>query len=205
MSTNTKGDDRTVCQRKEKNGTMSSISIPMNTFLYNKYMGGVDMADQFRCYYQWKLKSRKFYLWVNFSEANLKSLLMSCTIGISFISLLRYVASNTFVLLKRFGARSDYNSRSGYKDFRLELARCLIGNYNDRKRYALPSPMTPVRKRSTPAHYPVKGKKGRCNYCHNILHTRHESSIRCNRCDVALCIEARSNSSKSCFELYHTK
>ena len=62
MSTNTKGDDRTVCQRKEKNGTMSSISIPMNTFLYNKYMGGVDMADQFRCYYQWKLKSRKFYL-----------------------------------------------------------------------------------------------------------------------------------------------
>ena len=32
MSMNTKEDDRTVCQRKEKNGTMSSISIPMNTF-----------------------------------------------------------------------------------------------------------------------------------------------------------------------------
>ena len=34
----------------------------MNTLLYKKYMGEVDKADQFRGYYQWKLKSRKFYL-----------------------------------------------------------------------------------------------------------------------------------------------
>ena len=61
MSTNTKGDDRTTCRRKEKNGSTSTVAIPMNTFLYNKYMGGVDKSDQFRGYYQWKLKSRKFY------------------------------------------------------------------------------------------------------------------------------------------------
>ncbi len=62
MFNNTTGDDSTVCQRKEKNGSISTIPIPLNNFPYNKYMGGVDTADQFRSYYQWKLESRKFYL-----------------------------------------------------------------------------------------------------------------------------------------------
>ncbi len=50
MSTNTTGDDSRVCQRKEKSGSISTIPIPLITFHYNKYMGGVDIPDQFRSY-----------------------------------------------------------------------------------------------------------------------------------------------------------
>ncbi len=135
--------------------------------------------------YQWKLKSRKFYMYI-------------------FYFLFEVCACNTFVLLKRFGARTDYNSRTGYKQFRLQLSKELIGQYNERKSYTLPSLMIPVRKRSTPAHFPTKGKKARCHYCYNSLNIRHESSIRCTRCDVSLCIEPRQQNSQSCFELYHT-
>ena len=62
MSTNTNGKDATTCKRKERDGSTTSVKIPKNTYSYNKYMGGVDRADQMRGYYQWKLKSRKFYL-----------------------------------------------------------------------------------------------------------------------------------------------
>ena len=35
---------------------------PLNITSYNKYMGGVDKADQLRSYYQLRMKSRKFYM-----------------------------------------------------------------------------------------------------------------------------------------------
>ena len=52
----------TTCQRKEKDGTIKTVSIPLCTSRYNKNMGGVDRADQMQGYYQWKMKSRKFYM-----------------------------------------------------------------------------------------------------------------------------------------------
>ena len=41
MSTNTKGDGSTTCQRKEKNGSTSTVAIPMNTFLYKNTLVGL--------------------------------------------------------------------------------------------------------------------------------------------------------------------
>ncbi len=119
-----------------------------------------------------------------------------------FYFLFEICACNSFILLKRFGARSDYKSRTGYKQFQLELANLLIGNYNSRKRYLLPT--IPSRKRSTPKHFPTKGKKGKCHYCCKTLHVRHESSIRCTTCDVPLCLDIRPPYITTCFELYHT-
>ena len=34
----------------------------LNITSHNKYMGGVDKADQLRSYYQQRTKSRKFYM-----------------------------------------------------------------------------------------------------------------------------------------------
>ena len=62
MSTNTNPTATTTCLRKKKDGSTNSVTIPLNTTLYNIHMGGVDKADQLRGYYQWKMKSRKFYL-----------------------------------------------------------------------------------------------------------------------------------------------
>lgn len=48
MSTNTNADNHMTCRRKEKNGSISEVTNPKNTYLYNKYMACVDKADQFR-------------------------------------------------------------------------------------------------------------------------------------------------------------
>ena len=62
MSTNVNATETETCNRKEKDGSTTAVPIPRNTYLYNKYMGGVDRADQYRAYYQLKFKSRKFYM-----------------------------------------------------------------------------------------------------------------------------------------------
>ena len=105
------------------------------------------------------------------------------------------------MLLKNFSGRSDYQSRTGYKQFRLQLAKLLIGNHNDRKRYALPPPMIPARKRSKHQHTPNKREKVKVHYCYNTMGIRHESSIRFNTCNVPLCVKTRKQNTKTCFEL----
>ena len=104
-----------------------------------------------------------------------------------------------------------------YKSYRLKLAETLIGNYNSRKKYSLPyeiyekaTTATLTRKRlvsdksldSRASHFPIKGRKGRCIYCCDFHGVRHESSLRCDECDVALCIDSH-HGRDSCFKLYH--
>ena len=53
-------------QRKQKDGSRTEISSPtsISFIIYNKYMGGVDFADQLRgCYYV-RLKCRKYYKYI---------------------------------------------------------------------------------------------------------------------------------------------
>ena len=134
-------------------------------------------------------------------------------------------ASNTFVLLKHYQPTSGSTLRQlTYKSFRLQLAQGLIGNYNSRQRYALP---TAVRAKAisgsgvqrfhvrVPApsqhqlHFPVKGTKGRCSFCGNYRgNRRHDSCVRCRQCGKALCLEDRDSGQgvidgPSCFERYH--
>ena len=108
------------------------------------------------------------------------------------------------------------SNKTDYKTFRMTLATQLIGQYNSRQRYALPTPVyeiascsstRPGKKRSTSegnGHYPVKSKKLKCWYCVNVDGVRHESRISCKECNVALCIDTHDDS-LSCFEKYHTK
>ena len=55
---------------------------------------------------------------------------------------------------------------------------------------------------SRASHFPIKGRKGRCIYCRDVHGVRHESSVRCDECDVALCIDSH-HGRDSCFKLYH--
>ena len=138
------------------------------------------------------------------------------------ISLYRYIfkfildtiISNSYILYKNYSATTSH--KLDFKTFRLQLAQELIGSYNSRQRYRLPAPLydTTMRKSITPtkrrrsgsetagAHYPVKDKRGRCWYCWNVKGVRHESSVRCRECMVALCVESRDGD-ESCFEKYH--
>ena len=65
----------TTVKRKKKDGSTVNVSCPLSVQLYNKYMGGVDMADQLRKAYSCRRRSRKwwlplFYFMVDISMVN---------------------------------------------------------------------------------------------------------------------------------------
>ena len=45
----------------QKDGSRQEVPCPSACVKYNKFMGGVDRGNQLRGYYQYHLKSRKFY------------------------------------------------------------------------------------------------------------------------------------------------
>ena len=99
--------------------------------------------------------------------------------------------------------------------YRLILASQLIGSYNTHQRYNIPAaikeascslarkrPQKEVRVESD-GHFPIKGTRGRCVHCWNVLGQRHETNVRCRKCGKALCLESRDCSGSSCFEVHH--
>ena len=116
--------------------------------LYNQKMGGVDRGDQYRKYYELRMKSRKVYKYI-------------------FWLLVEISMLNAYILTK-------YIPRVGkpllhFKDFRVELAKLLIGNYYGRKKTGRPvlhlHQTAPTPKKPNLAHYPNKAKSGRCAFC----------------------------------------
>ena len=118
------------------------------------------------------------------------------------------VVANTFVLLKHFRPHTGHSCTETYKKFRLFLAQQLIGNYNSRVKYSLPSAIQDVatrRRRHAAGHFPIKGRNGRCVY-YSQNKRRHESNIRCTVRDVALCTVCQDtpDDGRSCFQRFHT-
>ena len=142
-------------------------------------MGGVDYNDQLRQYYHVRMKGRKYYKyvwWFLFDSA----------------------VRNAYVLCKHH----TYLSVPSLKNFRIDLAKALIGDYCSRKRPGCPS-ATPTAHRLCEDHFPTKGasKPRRCFYCqHHRGKQRHETLRQCKTCGVFLCHSGRED---DCFLLYH--
>ena len=69
MSTNSDPRTAATVQRKDRDGTSHTVPSPKSVVDYNKFMGGVDHADQLCNYYNVRTKSRKFYrylVWFSF-------------------------------------------------------------------------------------------------------------------------------------------
>ena len=155
-----------------------TIPCPQLVILYNRYMAGVDNGDQLRGYYECRKRSKKFYKYIyNF--------LFDVTI------------TNCFILLKHF-CRSV---KMSLKEFRLNLASQLIGDYCSRYRPCRrPTAICPLPLR----HYPIKvnadnsvnRRRGRCVRCFNKKHTKVDSSWYCCECD--------GDTATDCFLLWHT-
>ena len=65
----------TTVKCKKKDSSTVNVSCPLSVQLYNKYMGGVDMAEQLRKAYSCRRRSRKwwlplFYFMVDISVVN---------------------------------------------------------------------------------------------------------------------------------------
>ena len=115
ISTNSDPTQPTTVQRKARDGTSSTFCCPKSISLYNKFMGGVDRNDQLRQYYAIRMKGRKYYKYI-------------------WWFLFDVAVTNAYVLCKN---HTNLTVPS-VKDFRIDLAKALIGEYCSRKRIGRP-------------------------------------------------------------------
>lgn len=177
MSTAQDPSSTTTVRRKKGNGSVINVSCPNAVVDYNQHMGGVDRGDQYRRYYQVRMKSRKAYRYI-------------------FWFLFEICILNSFII-HRYSPCIAKNITS-YLDFRVQLARALIGEYCSRKTRGRPlCTGIPPAKRVTVAHYPCKSKKGRCQYC-----KKRWTVWFCSQCDRRLCHTGLRDT--DCHLHYHT-
>ncbi|CAB4023379.1 Hypothetical predicted protein [Paramuricea clavata] len=153
--------------------------------LYNKYMNGVDVNDQYRSYYPVGAQSKKWWKYLAWFFVN-----------ISIV--------NGFILQN---LQTDRRRRLKHLDFRLALARQLISTYNGYKKI---SSAPSGRKKDVPVGRNVKGhslvksseRKRACGMCSKAGRKRasgrtFESIYKCAQCNVNLCRE------RACFMEWH--
>lgn len=170
----------TTVQRRQRDGSKKSVTCPVATASYNKYMGGVDRGDQLRGYYSTKIKCRKFYKYI-----------VNFLVGVAL--------SNSFIVHRH----CHPNQKLSLKHFHELVATQLIGNYCTRKK---PGRITyPVRSLGL-LHFPQKKiasatKRGRCVLCQE-QHHRVDTSWYCGDCGVWLCHRGLPS---DCFIKYHQR
>ena len=182
LATNVDPTKTASVNRKNKDGSSRTIPCPETPLLYNRYMGGVDLNDQLRGYYQLRMKGRKYYKYI-------------------FWFLVDLAITNAYILCKHH----THLQITSTKDFRVDLAKALIGTYHSRKRPGRPS-ATPAPKRFKLAdHFPRKGTESgesghRCHHCRVHHKRRRESVWYCDTCDKYLCHTGRDG---DCFLEHH--
>ncbi len=162
--------------RRKKNGTREPVTCPEAIKIYNEKMGGVDRGDQLRGYYQVRMKCRKVYKYIyNF--------------------LFDVSITNAFIIHKL----GHPNSKVNIKDFRVQLARELIGNYCSK--FTL---VNGRQKKLPMAHFPYRNpqrKRGRCSLCRE-KDRRTDTVWVCQECDLWLC---HQGTAKDCFLKWHSR
>ena len=164
LSSNAQPQQHSTVQRREYTGNRTDVHCPLAMDLYNRYMGGVDKNDQLRQYYHVRLKSRKFYRYI-------------------FWFLFEVAFANAHILHTNYSGAA----KKPLKEFRLQVARGLIGDYNSRRRAGratLPPTVLQLR------HFPVKftedpmekTARHRCWYCHTHHNRCHDTVWYCRDC-----------------------
>lgn len=181
MSTGCNNQSAGSVLRKEKDGRRVEVPCPSSVILYNEHIGGVDRGDQKRGYYNCRTKSRKFYKYI-------------------FYFLLDVAITDTHILLSQY---TGYTAT--IKDFRIHLAKLLIGDYCSRRRPGRGGGLTrslSLRHFSAKIqHAEGKGyKRGRCAHC-NVANKRADVPWWCQECRVWLCHTGISET--DCFLSWH--
>ena len=183
---------QTSVTRTQKDGSKISVKCPLVTKEYTRRMGGVDRFDQLKSTYTVGRRSKKWWLRI-------------------FYFLMDASITNAFILSQKNGINLTHF------EFRVALARGLVGGYSNRKR------------RSTMADYIVRKKVAlaettrqkalhvvaeerrfmnvgehmpcplptykRCRLCSTKANDKR-SKIMCQKCEVPLCIVP-------CFYAFH--
>ena len=185
LSTNAQPQQQDSVQRREHDGRRVDVPCPAAMALYNAYMGGVDRNDQLRQSYHVRLKCRKMYRYL-------------------FWFIFEIAAANAHILYTHYSGAA----RKPLKEFRLELAKGLVGDYSGKKlsgRSSTPPATLPLR------HFPVRqtpaadsqGSRHRCWYCQNSRQPRRRRDTQwyCRKCRLYLC--HTGDPATDCFLQHH--
>jgi Transposase IS4 len=151
--------------------TSDETHVPTAVLDYNKHKGGVDTVDQMRHSYAIGRKSKKWW-----------PQLVWWLIDMCILNAYRLYNEQQRVKIRRL-------------EFREQLMRQLVEQYGQQRNHiGRPSPTSHQHQQE--GHWPQRTNEKRdCVYCSVRADQRHESRMRCELCQVHLCID--------CFKLYH--
>lgn len=172
-------------------GGRETVEKPLAVVEYNKYMGGVDRADQLLCYYGFGHRTVRWW-------------------RRAFFFLLDMAVVNSYIL---HSSRRTEGRRYTHEQFRVDLAKELLAAAgtevrSSERRYGghHQQPQQPLL-RLVERHFPVQLEKtpaGRqpqhnCAVCSfKKGRGRKTTTYKCRQCNLPMCITP-------CFELHHTK
>lgn len=164
----------TTVERKQKDGTKKVVPCPEAISFYNKYMGGVDMTDQYTVLYDIDRKSTKWWKRI-------------------FQRLLMTAVTNAWVIYKQIK-----NKKIPLIDMLIPLAQDLIeigmagSKIKRNSKNGRPSKKSKLFVNAQ--HLPAPSTKRRCTLCaKNNLQKR--TKFVCSTCEIPLCA--------GCFLPYH--
>jgi Transposase IS4 len=172
LTTHTSPAEIISIERKSGNESTIQRSVPKAVADYNQHKSGVDTIDQLHANYSIGRKSKKWWprlIWW---------LIDMCII-------------NAYSLYQQ-----KQQVQISQLEFRERLMQELMQRYpQERARTGRP-PHTPNEYSQQP-HWPAHSdERADCTYCSNRVDSRTRSRIRCDVCNVALCIDP-------CFKLFH--
>ena len=168
MYTNSDPQCVTSVPRRQTNGSREEVSCPLAITSYNKNMAAADKGDQSRGYYHCRIKSRKFYKYI-------------------YYFLLDVTITNAFILDRGWSGATEIT----IKQFRIQLAKELIGGYCSRYRAGYngslikPLPFSHFPMKIT-ATSPGQLNRGRYTYCYQQK-KKCDSQWHWHECGVWLC------------------
>lgn len=184
LVSNYHGVSLTSVERKEKDGSKSTIPCPQVVYDYNRHMGGVDLHDMLRQQYGIDRKSTKWWHRL-------------------FFGLFDMAIVNSFIMYYEHNP----HEKKPIADFRADVGLGLLTFADDRysrssanRRRSNYSTPESVRLSNVGIHKVIfTSTRGRCPVCSkNGLQSRPVS--KCSHCGIFLCC----NATKNCFNLYHS-
>ena len=179
LNTDCNPNNTTNVKRKGRDGQSTLVSCPESVKMYNKFMGGVDLADARWKTYSCSRRSKKWW-----------HRLFYYLVDVSVV--------NSYILLSESPQCASWTQ----KEFILELSQELMGKFNARKRPPQPSGQALPSARFDSNNYPeTSDSLLQCHVC-SQEGTRRRTRVCCSTCDprnpIHLCIDP-------CFRIWHTE
>ena len=166
-------------KRKNQDGSTTEVKCPTSVAEYNRYMGGVDLHDQLKCYYSYDRKSKRWWMRL-------------------FFHLLDIAVVNAYILY-RHCYKLHWHPPLKFKPdkqlaFRTEIIDQLVNHFTCRKQTG--PVVTPIVS-LVPSGHDITDLRphgicaGRCEFCSVGLYKtsgkRKETQYGCPKCKKRLC------------------